>query len=189
MDGAAQSRFDLRIALARSKAGVWQARHSIDTTALKAHLLPSRSPLAASRKKVLLEVPCSLLTFYSGPGAGMQHVFSDGSATSAQQPFGIAAWGSLNASTGELISLGYVPGLCQATDRAELLAVLTAIEWQCCHQLVMHLWIDSKFVADGYLSLKTWVCWRLDPHDLWVRIEQLLPQVGQNELALHCMPI
>lgn len=45
--------------------------------------------------------------------------------------------------------MGHDPGLNQSSDRAELLAALSAIEGQVHFGVSMHMWTDSKYVADG----------------------------------------
>ena len=53
----------------------------------------------------------------------------------------------------------------------------------------MHLWIDSKFVADGLLYLLTsGVMGNWRHIDLWQRVEQLVHQLGQLELVPHWIP-
>ena len=211
MDRSSQSKFDLtkmalcsqcgvedntlhwlecpRYASLRAQMGSWQNHHSMDSKSLKAHLLPSRSPFAGPWKQALMMLPSSRLDFLSSPSTGLQHVFTDGSATSSLEPFGIAAWGCLNANTGQLISIGHVSGLQQTSDRAELEAIVSSLEWQHRFQVPMHLWIDSKFVADGLLYLLTsgvTGTWR--HFDLWQRAGQLVHQLGQLELVPHWIP-
>ena len=140
-------------------------------------------------KQALLDIPCALQDFLSAPGRGTQHVFTDGSATCARSPYRIAAWGSLNSTTGEFISMGHVPGLRQTSDRAELLAVMSTLAWQQRFQINLHLWIDSKFVADGLLYLLAYgVTGSWANMDLWLQVEGLLQQIGQLELTPHWIP-
>ena len=211
MDHAAQSHFDMtksadcrvcgvsddtrhwlvcpRFHHERQQIEGWQTHHAHDTTALMAHLLPSRSPFAVDWKQALLDVPCALQDFLSAPGQGTQHVFTDGSATCARSPYQIAAWGSLNSTTGEFISMGHVPGLRQTSDRAELLAVMSTLAWQQRFQINLHLWIDSKFGADGLLYLLAYgVTGSWANMDLWLQVEGLLQQIGQLELTPHWIP-
>lgn len=126
----------------------WSLGNEDDTGAMQMHLLPSRSPWAVPWKRLLLSLDQTGIDFLSQPGAGLQHVFSDGSS-SGTRPFGFAAWGCINASTGGLVSLGHVPGLTQTSDRAELLGALGAIKWQLHFRVDLMLWLDSKFTADG----------------------------------------
>ena len=143
-----------RFGSVRSSIAAWQSHHSLDTTALKAHLLPSRSPCAVQWKRALMAIEDTQNTFLSRPGVGIQHVFTDGSALNPRLPFQLASWGGLSASTGQLVSIGYVPGLCQTNDRAELCAVVSVVAWQNCYAADVHLWIDSKFVVESLLFLQ-----------------------------------
>ena len=136
-----------------------------------------------------MAVPDTTRLFLSEPSTGIQHVFTDGSATSGQRPFRIAAWGALNATTGNLLAMGHVTGLSQTSDRAELMAVVGALEWQTLFEVTMHLWTDSKFVADGLLFiLQHGAAGAWSHGDLWERIEHLLHENGQNELVPHWVP-
>ena len=178
-----------RFAAVRASLERWQEHHAGDSTALRAHLLPSRSPFAGPWKHALMAVPDTTRLFLSEPSTGIQHVFTDGSATSGQRPFRIAAWGALNATTGNLLAMGHVTGLSQTSDRAELMAVVGALEWQTSFEVAMHLWTDSKFVADGLLFiLQHGAAGAWSHGDLWERIEHLLHENGQNELVPHWVP-
>eukprot|EP00435_Cladocopium_sp_Y103_P031943 s1553_g8.t1 len=174
----------------RTALGNWQHNHSSDSRALKAHLLPSRSQYAAMWKRALLDIPDTSCRFLSTPSLGTQHLFTDGSASCAKQFFQIAAWGCINAETGLLVTMGFVPGLCQSNDRAELQAVVSALEWQIHFGASVHLWIDSKFVADGLsYVLQHGVADDNWSHlDLWDRVQDLLQQRGQLELVPQWIP-
>ena len=88
------------------------------------------------------------------------------------------------------MSIGYVPGLQQTPDSADLMAIVSALEWRPQHQVSKHFWIDSKFVADGLLYLLTYgATGSWDHLDLWHRAEQLLQQLGQHELIPRWIPI
>eukprot|EP00435_Cladocopium_sp_Y103_P057066 s239_g19.t1 len=173
----------------RSTVDNWQDHHSSDTLALKIHLLPSRSPYAVKWKQMLLQVPDLTTTFLSQPGPGIQHIFTDGSATSSRAPFQLAAGGCINASTGALVMMTHVFGICQSSDRAELVAILGALEWQCHFDVNVHLWTDSKFAADGLNQILQYGVTEVWSHqDLWDRIYLLLQQLGQRELVPHWIP-
>eukprot|EP00435_Cladocopium_sp_Y103_P056205 s2024_g18.t2 len=178
-----------RFAAVRSSVEGWQDHHSFDGVALCSHLLPSRSPFAAAWKQALLQVEDTSCCFLSVPEGPIQHVFTDGSATSSRSPGRIAAWGCLNASSGELAAMGHVPGLCQSSDRAELLAITAALEWQTRFRVHMHLWTDSKFAADGLTHILLFgVTGNWSHQDLWDRIAQLLQELGQLKMSPHWIP-
>ena len=153
------------------------------------HLLPARSPYAAAWKKALLLLPDSTRCLISRPAGGVQYVFTDGTATAATSPAKIAAWGSLNATSGEVVAMRHVLGLTQSSDRAELLVALGAIELQVHFGINMHLRRDSKFVANGLsFILQSGATGEWSNQDLWERIHQLLQQLGQFELVPHWIP-
>eukprot|EP00435_Cladocopium_sp_Y103_P070151 s259_g34.t1 len=53
----------------------------------------------------------------------------------------------------------------------------------------MHLWIDSKFVADGLaVILRHGFAGDWSHMDLWERVQTLLSQLGQNDLVPHWIP-
>jgi ribonuclease HI len=113
---------------------------------------------------------------------GVQHVFTDGTATAATLPTKLAAWGCLNATSGEVVAMGHDPGLSQLSDRAELLAALSAIDGQVHFGVSMHMWTDSKYVADGISHiLQSGVIGDRSNQDIWERVHQLLHQLGQLE--------
>ena len=94
------------------------------------HLLMPRSPFARDLKAYFLNIEDRVKTFLSQPSEGVQHLFSDGSCfTYPAKCCNTAAWALLNATTGQLIGHGLVPGLIQTIARGELLAVLAAAHW------------------------------------------------------------
>ena len=131
----------------------WMDHHSADTKALRLHILPSRSPFLRRWKQAWMSLPDLTGEFWSEPGPGINHLFTDGSASRTRTPFDLASWSVTNATTGCLIASGPVTGLAQTNDRAELQAVLSALKWQCRHQVAVHLWIDAKYVVTGLQSL------------------------------------
>ena len=120
---------------------------------------------------------------------GVQHVFTDGTATAATLPTKLAAWGCLNATSAEVVAMGHDPGLNQSSDRAELLAALSTIEGQVHFGVSMHMWTDSKYVADRISHiLQSGVIGDQSNQDIWERVHQLLHQLGQLELVPHWVP-
>jgi len=173
----------------RATIAGWQDQHQFDLQALCSHLLPSRSPYAADWKRALLLLPDTTRCFISKPVEGVQHVFTDGTATAATLPTKLAAWGCLNATSGEVVAMGHDPGLSQLSDRAELLAALSAIDGQVHFGVSMHMWTDSKYVADGISHiLQSGVIGDRSNQDIWERVHQLLHQLGQLELVPHWVP-
>ena len=167
----------------------WQPHHEMDTDALMSHLLPSRSPFLAEWKHALLAIDEVHFDFVSKPGNGCQHVFTDGSATKDSHPFQTASWAVLNATTGLPILAGHLKGIQQTSDRAELQAAFVAVRWQVRHGVTMHLWMDSKFVADGIaLLLRHGLVGNWANRDIWIPLAELLQQIPEGELSPHWIP-
>lgn len=172
------------------RAGIpgWERHSELDTLALSVHLLPSRPAQLGDWKTALLELPDHSSTFWSGPlGTGTQHLFTDGSATTGHYSY--AAWGCLNATSGQVVSCGHVPGLGQSSDRAELWAAISALRWFLRHKVSGHLWLDAKFVADGLSFIQEFG--QVGPwknHDLWDVLVDLLAQLSEQVLVLHWIP-
>ena len=58
-----------------------------------------------------------------------QHIFVDGSCQALDDSVSLAAWGAVNAITGDIISSGLVCGWRQTAGRAEITSVISALEW------------------------------------------------------------
>lgn len=85
--------------------------------------------------------------------------------------------------------MGHVPGLNQSSDRAELMAAWSAIQWQIHYEISMHLWTDSRYVADGISHiLRSGEIGDWSNQDIWENIHLLLQQLGQLELEPHWVP-
>eukprot|EP00438_Fugacium_kawagutii_P027064 Skav214855 [mRNA] locus=scaffold16:296995:306518:- [translate_table: standard] len=167
----------------------WTDRTPLDTESLRTHLLPSRSPWATAWKTELLSLEKFAFEFLSRPCAGPQHLFCDGTAA-GEEPFCFAAWGGINATTGETVALGHLGGLCQDSARAEITGAIACISWQLFFLVEVHLWVDSKHLADGIRWIlvrgRAGVHW--ENFDLWQRLAQLLLELGDLPLHVHWQP-
>eukprot|EP00438_Fugacium_kawagutii_P020571 Skav226934 [mRNA] locus=scaffold965:110011:119532:+ [translate_table: standard] len=172
----------------RSGLADWDSLFGTDTAAMSVHLLPSRPVEFATWKSMLLAIPDDSGTFWSRPcGDRPQHLFTDGSATGG--PYSYASWSCLNASSGQIISCGWVPGLGQNSDRAELWGAISALRWVLLHWVPSHLWLDAKFVADGMCYFQEHG--HIGPwkhHDLWTVLTDLLVQLTGLQLGIHWVP-
>ena len=158
---------------------------------LKAHLLPSRNPYIHHIKHLLHTLWECPSEFHSSPSEGVQHLFVDGAFVSHEDPWlGLASWGVLNATSGLPIAAGPVPGLRQGSDVAEIFAVWKALQWAVKWQTQIHLWLDSKFVADCL----DWVLrfgsvpsnWA--NQKLWRLVAELLDHLAEQPPHLHWIP-
>ena len=82
----------------REAIAEWSLDSLNELQSFQIHLLPSRSPWAVPRKKPLLEIDSDGTGFFSSPGTGPQHVFTDGTSAGLK-PFCLTAWGCINASS------------------------------------------------------------------------------------------
>ena len=167
----------------------WTACTVYDTKAMTNHLLPSRSPYHKLWKLELQQISDETASFWSSPAMDNNHVFTDGSATRTSSPFDVAAWGSLNATTGELIAAAPLHGLHQGNDRAELVAVLATLKWQNRFRANADIWIDAKFVASGLAHiLEHGVAGNWSNLDLWDQIIEQTHSLSGLRCAPHWIP-
>jgi ribonuclease HI len=157
------------------------------------HLLMPRSPFARALKTYFMGLSDLTETFYSTPGEGLQHLFSDGSFfPESCKTIGVAAWSLVNATTGQTIGAGPLPGLVQSISRAELSGALAALKWVASYRTVACLWSDSKTTVDGLQAL---LAGRWNPHDaacenhdLWQQIAHLLEDLPEGSFMAFWIP-
>ena len=108
-------------------AELWQQ----SPACLRCHLLPPANPHLDVLRAHLHALPdCSGAFASRQYGDGRQHIFTDGSCFQWESPsLALAAWATINATTGEVIACGPVHGILQTSPRAETLAVSV------CHQM------------------------------------------------------
>ena len=155
---------------------------------LKLHLLPERNP-HVSWFKSYFETRPSQWEFLQGPVDSTQvtHVFTDGSCVGL--PFGVsyASWSvvSMTMTSSSTLAAGHLAGFQQSINRAELTAVIVAVSWSAHFRTAIHLWVDSKFVADGFQTLGR--TFQVPTHwhhrDLWHQLLDLLHQCEHMPLC------
>ena len=158
---------------------------------LRAHLLPSRNPHTHDIKMYLHTLHTAQVVFHSVPVSGPQHVFTDGALRRHQDPWlCLASWGVINASSGQPIASGPLPGILQEIDTAEVYAVWVALSWAARWRCVIHLWIDSKFVADSVHRLlhRRWIPQGWANQSLWRKILDLLDDLEELAPCVHWIP-
>eukprot|EP00438_Fugacium_kawagutii_P026601 Skav213727 [mRNA] locus=scaffold2563:115961:120707:+ [translate_table: standard] len=152
---------------------------------LRAHLRPN--PWALQWKKMKLQISDDTKEFQSVPCGQVQHLFTDGSATTG--PYAMAAWGCVNASSGLVVGVGHLPGLTQNSSRSELSAVISALEWQLRFKVTLHLWCDCKYIVDSlHWVLRHGVAGPWSNGDLWKRVEECIAQLDGDTLFVHWVP-
>ena len=123
-------------------------------TAWSTHLLPERNPYAAALKLEFHSVRLCF-DFVSSPSVGCQHLFTDGSFIDYGGMYhGLAAWSIYNQTTGLPVLAQHLTGIVQSIDRAELMALVGALQWSHEHLCQVHVWADSQYVVNGFHHLK-----------------------------------
>ena len=145
--------------------------------ALAHHLIPSRATAWGSfRSQLMMEhEPVNWANSPSASSDQMVHLFTDGSALMPEIPeLTLGAWAVVDASADLTLASGYLNGLEQNNDRAELMAIVVATEWCVQHQVTATIWSDSAFALGGaVLALTQGLCEAHELYpDLWLRLVQ-----------------
>ena len=158
---------------------------------LRVHLLPPRNPHLPNLRHGLASVPDRSADFASlKHTAGPQHLFSDGSCILSTCPaFALAAWSCVNATTGDLISSGHVPGIAQTAPRAELWGAISCLKWGLRVGVQVFLWTDSDQVGRGIRQLQQGTaCKNSENPDLWELIAELVQVYADGDLTVQHVP-
>ncbi|CAE7778643.1 unnamed protein product [Symbiodinium sp. CCMP2592] len=123
-------------------------------------------------------------------GPGIQHLFTDGSCIYPDLPeLALASWGTVNASSGQLIGSGPVPGLAQTIPRAEMWAAICSLKWGLFCLVSVIIWSDSAYVVRGIRAIlaNAFVLPR-ENSDLWALIFDLTAQYDPGTLQAQHVP-
>ncbi len=102
--------------------------------------------------------------------------FTDGTAMDPAIPMvRLAAWSVVLATSHEFLplSMGGLPGQWQTVLRAEITAVISALEWSQGKGINIHIWCDNDTVVKRFRRFQrhnTWVKSTAPDHDLWNRM-------------------
>lgn len=155
------------------------------------HLLCPRSPFVDDLRAYFLQLPDTTALFESIPtGEEMEHLFTDGSCfADGRWEIHCASWAVFNANSQQAVATGWVPGLAQTIGRGELMALVAALRWALRHAVRTHIWMDAKFVHEGYEQRRHGFVGDLsDTHaDLWLQVEQMIAE-GVGTLASSWIP-
>ncbi|CAE7506880.1 aquIMA [Symbiodinium sp. CCMP2456] len=158
---------------------------------LRTHLLPPSNPHLPALHTQLSQLPDRSAQFASSRCTdGPQHVFCDGSCLLTTTPsFALAAWGCVNATTGDILACGSVPGLAQTAQRAELWGAIASLKWGLRMEASLTLWTDSTMVGKGIRRL---LC-GLDMGDsenldLWQLLAELVAAFPAGQLIVQHVP-
>ena len=179
------------------------ARHrpaDVDVTAawhatpecLRSHLLPPANPYMAPLRAQLHSLADATGHFISDVATcERQHLFTDGSCIQGDfQGLEVAAWGVVNASTGAVASCAPVLGIIQSAPRAELLAVISALQWILFMNVWATIWSDAQHVVAQVQALLDGHALELNPAnaDLWRRISELLHMLPAGTFSIRHVP-
>ena len=86
---------------------------------------------------------------------GTQMIFTDGSCKMPTvQPLSLASWAIVNACDGTIIGSGLLPQLLQTIGRAELWAIVLALDWALHYHCSPSVHSDSAYAIEGCLALQ-----------------------------------
>ena len=153
------------------------------------HGLVRQNPFLEDHWRFLLTMRDELETYHVHPTIGAHFdIFTDGSCrkpTSSTKR--LAAWAAIVMTTNQVLSCGFVPGLVQTIEVAELLSVLSVLNWLLRFQVSALIHSDSAFVVDGLTLLRTSrkVPCRWKHQELWGKALQMICQLDDNQWNIH----
>lgn len=104
-------------------------------------------------------------------------IFVDGSCLNNGQPDASAGWSVVIKGNIENRMYGKLPGKTQTNNRAELYALLKALQWVKDHpEAKAAIYSDSKVAIDGLLGNSQ----RKANRDIWAEIEALFPEIAEQ---------
>ena len=160
-----------------------------------------RSPLASSWFSYLVALSDRPSFLPGAVGHGILDLFTDGSCLCPAEPaFRMASWAVVQAPPFDMTDqrAAFMPvaalplsGLIQTAYRAELTAVLAAIEYALISQAFVRIWTDCQSVLDAfaaYVSEGRPVALNRKNADLLLKLQDLVAQLGSSKIALMKVP-
>lgn len=147
-------------------------------------------------RKILWEafaaLPSQTSVFSVQPRGWIRHVFTDGTCSDPQDSDqSLAAWAAVWADGEIVVSSGVVPGITQTILRAELLAVISTLQWGSKSPGELHIWCDNETVVTHMRALQQQVDGpdSFSHPDLWWEVDSLLrgslAEVYIHKVASH----
>lgn len=136
--------------------------------------------------EALVSLPQTIDHYTVEPSGHSWHCFTDGSCFSPDEPEeSLAAWAVVLDGYGTL-SCGHLQGIQQCILRAEITAVISAIQWCKYEEGDLHLWVDNLTVVEHVRDLqrKAAVPDDFDHSDLWHIIAGVL-QTSRANIWIH----
>ena len=152
------------------------------------HGLPDANPYQALYWQALQALAMLPVEFtFEPPVAPSWHVFVDGSGINGKFPsLTLTSWAIYLADEEVCLGAGWVPGIEQTVPRAELYALIRALEWVGLEEGALHVWSDCQHVVETFRTLQASgvLDSALANRDLWDRVEVLLILI-RCEVYIH----
>ena len=139
------------------------------------HLLVPRLQVATQWRHSLCKIQDRSHVFAFPPNSKkVQHLFTDGACSSFHPTIGLASWGVVNATMGDVLALGHLVGCTQTIDRAELTAIIAAVSWTVENDI--YIWSDSLSTIQlaEYILHYDHIPTSADNYDLWLQFHDAL---------------
>ena len=116
------------------------------------------------------------------------HLFTDGSAHGSRHRLHqLEAWAVVDASIDQCVARGSLGGSGQGSDKAELRAIIAAVDYALDQSQTTYIWTDCSYVAEGTMRLLQ------DPEDVpdgkhhedWLELQGLLCQCDKAIFLQH----
>ena len=118
--------------------------------AKRVHLLPSQNPCWVQFKQQIMQTEDVWIRLPLRPEPELCHLFTDGSSHGGRYRLHqLAAWAVVSATSDCCVAKGTLGGLGQSNDRAELRAVIAAVQYAIDVRKHSVIWTDSTFAAEG----------------------------------------
>ena len=156
------------------------------------HLLPPLQPEWHALRDFHATLPDHSRSFCSLETQGqVQHLFTDGSCHDPSSHYTArASWAVINANTGSTIAASQLHGPRQSIDRAELVAIISAVAWGQCVKQPICIWSDSRstvLLAEQIEELRSTQEIRVNL-DLWTLFLDLVQREGMPPRAYRWIP-
>ena len=127
--------------------------------------------------------------------SGTQHIFVDGSCDLPKNPqCALAGWSCYLANTEETIAAALLPFSHHTSDRAEIWAIVMALDWAAHTACQVHIYSDSQYALDGFAHVmrQSFIPTEWRNQDLWKRLqaswERLSSTVQLTKVSAHLDP-
>ena len=181
-----------RFQAARSRASWVVDLWPVLPVCLTHHLLPPACPVLRALRSRLHGMHQSVHFQNVHCEVGQtQHLFTDGSCLFTETPdYALAAWAVIHANSNAVLVSEHLGGLLQTIPRAELTAILAAIQWTIKSKTTAVIWSDAQYVVEGVLALQAdgSVDPSSDNSDLWHQVAELLALTYPGQISLRYVP-